>query len=281
MILATGANGMLGGYFPDDRVVKTDLPEMDVTDLEKVRAVIHEHRPTHVLHLAAWTDVDGAETHVDDVYRTNAIGTLHVATAANEVGAALTYISTTQVFDGTKDSPYTEFDATSAVNTYGRGKLEGERIVRELCPKHFIFRAGWMMGGGVKDHKFVGKIYDLAKSRDSLTVVSDKRGSPTYARDLARAVLEHIESRVYGTFHLVNGGGTCTRFEMAQEIARALGRDIQIDPVSSDQFPLPARRGDNESAINYKLDLMGRNPMPDWKTALHTYVREELIDCGR
>lgn len=281
MILATGANGMLGGYFPSDRVMKTDLPEMDVTDLEKVRAVIHEHRPQHVLHLAAWTDVDGAETHVDDVFRTNAIGTLHVATAANEVGAALTYISTTQVFDGTQNEPYTEFDEPRAVNTYGRGKLEGERIIRALCPQHYIFRAGWMMGGGLKDHKFVGKIYDLAKARDSLSVVSDKRGSPTYARDMASGILQHIETGIYGTFHMVNGGGTCTRYEMAQEIARTLDRDIPIEAISSDLFPLPARRGDNESALNYKLELMGRNSMPSWKEALHTYIREELIDCGR
>ncbi len=282
MILATGANGMLGSYFPDDAVLKTDLPEMDVTDLECVREMLHRHRPTHVLHLAAWTDVDGAESNVEACYRTNVIGTLHVASVAKEIGAVLTYISTTQVFSGDKEGPYTEFDAVDPVNTYGASKAEGERIVREICDRHYIFRAGWMLGGGLKDHKFVGKMFDLMKTRDHLMAVDDKIGSPTYAKELAAGILSHIKTGLFGTYHMVNGGGVCSRHAMALEIARVLGRsDVVIDPVSSDRFPLPARRGANESASNYKLDLMRRNPMSSWKEALADYVRGELIASRR
>ncbi len=282
MILATGANGMLGSYFPDESVLKTDIPEMDVTDFDCVRDIFRRHRPGHVLHLAAWTDVDGAESHIEDCYRTNAVGTLHVAAAAKEVGAILTYISTTQIFNGKKDDPYTEFDETDPVNAYGASKAEGERIVREICDRHYIFRAGWMLGGGGKDHKFVGKMFDLMKTRDELIAVDDKTGSPTYARDLCEGILAHIETGLFGTYHMVNGGGVCTRYAMATEIAKILGRDdITISPVSSECFPLPAKRGNNESAVNYKLSLMGRNPMRPWREALSDYVRNELMTCGR
>ena len=281
MILATGANGMLGGYFPDT-VFKTDIPEMDVTNFDCVRDTFRQHRPEHVLHLAAWTDVDGAESHVEDCYRTNTIGTLHVATAAKQVGAILTYISTTQIFNGKKDDPYNEFDDTDPVNTYGASKAEGERIVREICSRHYIFRAGWMLGGGEKDHKFVGKMFDLMKQRDRLIAVNDKIGSPTYAKDLAAGILGHIETGLFGTYHMVNGGGSCSRHTMALEIAKVLGRDdIVIEPVSSDAFPLPAKRGANESAVNHKLNLMNRDPMRNWRGALADYVRNELVACGR
>lgn len=282
MILATGANGMLGTYFPDEKVIKTDIPEMDVTDLDLVRDLLHQHKPEHVLHLAAWTDVDGAESNAEECYRTNVIGTLHVAAVAKEIGAILTYISTTQIFDGKKKDPYTEFDALEPVNTYGASKAEGERIVREICDRHYIFRAGWMLGGGVKDHKFVGKMYDLMKTRDRLMAVSDKVGSPTYAKDLAASILSHIETGLFGTYHMVNGGGVCSRHTIALEIAEVLGKEeIVIDAVTSDRFPLPAARGDNESAINYKLDLMRRNPMRPWRDAVADYLRTEMIACGR
>ena len=280
MILATGAHGMLGGYFPGS-VIKTDLPDMDITNLDLVRSIFAQHSPKHVLHLAAWTDVDGAENQEDAVFRTNAIGTLHVATAAREIGAELTYISTTQVFDGTKTSPYTEFDPVCPVNVYAAGKCEGERIVRETTPRHYIFRAGWMMGGGAKDHKFVGKIFDLLKTRDHIMAVDDNQGSPTYAKDLAAGIMGFIGTGLYGTYHMVNGGGTCSRYEMALEIARVVGSDTRIEAVTSDRFPLPAPRGANEGAVNYKLDLMERNPMRDWKSALQSYVREELLSGAR
>ena len=277
LILATGAKGMLGSYldtvYAKDEVIVTDLPELDVRDREQVKAAVARCRPTHVLHLAADTDVDRCERNPDDAYLTNTIGTLNVALACQELDIVMTYVSTVGVFGGIdKAAAYTEYDAPSPVSVYGRTKLEGEHIVRDLLRRYFFVRAGWMMGGGPgKDHKFVGKLAGLIQSRDEVRAVNDKWGSPTYAKQFVFNLRILVESSCYGLYHCVNAG-ICNRYELAVEIARVLGRDTRVMPVGSAHFPLPAPRPRSEAARNYKMELLGLNKMTDWREALRDYL---------
>jgi len=277
MILATGAKGMLGPYLNEvyarDEIIATDLPELDVRDRDQVRAMIKRYHPAHVFHLAADTDVDGCEKDPDSAYRTNVLGTLNVALACQEFDVVMTYVSTVGVFGGIdKSELHTEYDTPSPVSVYGRTKLEGEHVVRNLLRRYFIVRAGWMMGGGpAKDHKFVGKLAHLIQTREEVMAVDDKWGTPTYAKQFAFNLRILVESGYYGLYHCVNAG-MCSRYEMAVEIARILGRETRVIPVSSAHFPLPAPRPRSEAARNYKMELLGLNKMTDWREALRDYL---------
>ena len=278
MILVTGANGMVGSYvkevFKDEELVLTDVPEMDVCDKKKVFALIGKHKPKVVLHLAAETDVDLCESEVDHAYRVNAMGVYNVALACQKYGAEMVYISTGGVFNGAAGQVHTEFDEPAPLNIYSKAKHAGEKIVASLLSRYYIFRAGWMIGGGPqKDKKFVGKIIELCKKRKSIDVVNDKFGSPTFARDLVAGIKVIIKTGNYGLYHLVNTG-VCNRYEIALEIVKLLNADVKVKPVSSDCFPLPAPRAASEAMRNYKLDLLGINPMSGWREALAKYVVE-------
>jgi len=231
-----------------------------------------------VLHLAAATDVDLCEQEPDLAFRTNAIGTQNVALAARDVGAILVYVSTAGVFGGEKATPYTEFDEPAPANVYGRSKLAGERIVQTLLDRFYIARAGWMVGGGPKDKKFVGKLLQIMESGETrLRAVDDKFGTPTFARDLATGILGLLETSHFGLYHLVNGGGACSRYDVAVALRTMLGRDdVTVEPVSSAYFPLPAPRARSEAMVNYKLQLLGLDRQRHWRDALEAYVRSEL-----
>lgn len=277
LILATGAKGMLGSYlhsvYTSDEIVVTDLSDLDVRDRDQVRAAIERNRPTHVFHLAADTDVDRCEKDPDNAYVTNVLGTLNVALACQEYDVVMTYISTVGVFGGIdKAEAYTEYDIPSPVSVYGRTKLEGEHVVRDLLRRYFIVRAGWMMGGGPgKDRKFVGRLAALIQTRDEVMAVNDKWGSPTYAKQFVFNLRVLVESGYYGLYHCVNSG-MCSRYELALEIARILSPQTRVTSVSSASFPLPAPRPRSEAARNYKMDLLGLNKMTDWRGALRDYL---------
>ncbi len=276
-VLATGAKGMLGGYlhtaFTDDEIVVTDIDVLDIRDRRHVEAAIEQHRPTHVFHFAAETDVDRCEKDPDHAYRTNVMGALNVALACQKADLVMLYVSTVGVFGGIdKADPYTEYDMPSPVSVYGRTKLEGEHVVRDLLHRYFVVRAGWMMGGGPeKDHKFVGKVAQAILTRDEIMAVDDKFGTPTYAKEFVANLRLLVESGLYGLYHCVNRG-MCSRYEMAVEMTRILGRTTRVVPVSSAHFPLPAPRPRSEAARNYKLDLLGMNKMTDWREALRDYL---------
>ena len=161
-------------------VLATDIEEMDVRDRDLVLDTVADARPAVVFHLAALTEVDDCERDPDGSFLTNTIGTQNIALACQAYDAAMVYISTNSVFDGRKCEPYTEFDSPNPQSWYSRSKYQGELIVEKLLDKYYIARAGWMFGGGSEDKNFVAKIIDLARSRDKLTVVDDKFGSPTY-----------------------------------------------------------------------------------------------------
>jgi dTDP-4-dehydrorhamnose reductase len=247
---------------------------MDIRSREQVMATVRKVKPSLVIHLAAETDVDRCEREPDHAFRSNMVGTLNVALACQKHNVDLVYVSTAGLFDGNKPDAYTELDKPAPVNVYARAKLEGEVIVQTLHPRHYIVRAGWMFGGRHRDKKFVGKIASRClEEGDSAEIhaVNDKKGSPTYAKDLLAGIRRLTETGVYGLYHLVNEG-SATRYEVAVEIASILQTGTRVSTASSDSFVLPAARPNSEVARNYKLDLMGLNTMQPWQDAMREYL---------
>lgn len=284
MILVTGADGMTGSHLLDvyreDELYRTDITQapgnhqMDVRSLDQVMKTVREVRPKLMIHLAAETDVDRCEREPDHAFRSNMVGTLNVTLACQKYNVDLVYISTAGLFDGSKPDAYTEFDKPAPVNVYARAKLEGEAIVQSLHPRHYIVRAGWMFGGRHRDKKFVGKVVarclELGDAGE-VRAVSDKRGSPTYAKDLLAGIRRLTKTGIYGLYHLVNSG-CATRYDVAVEIASILQTGTPVSKALSDAFVLPAARPDSEVARNYKLELMGLNGMQPWQDAMREYL---------
>ncbi len=277
---------MVGSYvrraFADHELVLTDVSEgwisVDVCDAIAVKRAIAEARPDVVLHLAAATDVDRCEREPDWAERTNAVGTQNVVRACETSAIPLVYVSTGAVFPGERTEPYTEVDTPAPSNVYARSKHAGEQIVDAL-PRHYIVRAGWMFGGASRDVKFVGKIARLIQGGQTrLEAVDDLVGSPTYALDLLLGIHRLMQTGAYGVYHLANAG-SCTRYACALAIRDTLERpDVEIAPVSSDRFPLPAPRR-SEALGSVKLEPLGLAMRP-WREALREYLLTELAAVG-
>jgi len=291
-ILVTGATGVVGSYVREvfdgidlaltDIEIEGNLLHLDVRDPEAVMQTMQEISPDVVLHLAAATDVDRCEQEPDWAYHTNTIGTQNVALACQASGSVMVCISTAAVFWGDKPEPYTEFDAPCPMNIYGDSKLRGEQTMVSLLQRYYIVRAGWMIGGGEKDKKFVGKIVrKILEGGSRLRVVDDKFGSPVYARDLLQGIRRLLNTDYYGLYHIVNTG-MASRYQIALAVRDILARpDVEIEPVSSAFFPLPAPRGRSEAMRNYKLDLLGLNWMRPWQAALREYLETESLPAMR
>lgn len=285
-ILVTGAGGMVGSYaqrvFAGAELILTDVAEgcvpLDIRDPAAVMRAVVAERPDLVLHLAAATDVDRCEQEPDWAYHVNAIGTQNVALACQELDVPMVYVSTAAVFSGEKPEPYHEFDEPSPVNVYGDSKLAGERIVSSLLRRYYIVRSSWMIGGGERDKKFVGKVARLLiDGPRPLPAVNDTRGNPTYAKDLLGGIRALIETDYYGLYHMANAGHA-SRYDIALVLREALQRpEVEIHAVSSERFPLPAPRPRSEAVRNLKLELLGLSPMRPWRQALEDYVRAELV----
>ena len=300
-VLITGCGGMLGSaVYPafvraGHAVVATDLAPrqaeglpmgcLDVRDYGAVADAVGQHQPELILHLAAETDLERCETDPDHAWTTNALGTHNVALVAGASDIPLVYISTAGVFDGQiTDRPYTEFDNPRPINAYGASKFEGERIVRELVRAHYIVRAGWMIGGHERDHKFVAKI--IAQVRSGATViraVADKFGTPTYTEDFASNLLALVETPYTGLYHMTcEGAGS--RLDVAREILDFFNRDeVELIAVDSSYFEAEyfAPRPVSEMMRNYKLQLRGLNQMRPWRDALHAYLLRSSMEIGR
>ena len=191
----------------DIRFIGPNMKRLDVRSLDSMMKVAKSFKPTILMHLAAETDLEVCERRVDYAYGTNFVGTQNACAVARERSIPLVYISTAGVFDGKKEEPYTEFDRPNPINVYGASKLQGERIVRQTMPDHFIVRAGWMVGGGERDKKFVFKILrQLDKGTKTLHAVNDKRGTPTYAPAFSKVLEKLVKTKYYGTYHLACKG---------------------------------------------------------------------------
>lgn len=241
----------------------------DVTSLEDVRKTISDLKPDWILHTAAFTQVEEAETNPVEAYRVNALGTRNLAAAAVENGSRLVYYSTDYVFDGTQKRAYREWDPANPLSEYGRSKLAGEFFVRSLCPPHLIVRTSWLFGS--KGSHFVEKILTGAEGKETLDVVSDQQGSPTFAGDLAYMTLCLVEGEKTGTYHVTNSGD-CSWHEFACEIVSLSGLGVQVNPIESAAYPARARRPANSVLENYVLKLEGVPLLRSWQSALAAFL---------
>jgi dTDP-4-dehydrorhamnose reductase len=269
-VLITGGQGQLAralvrrasGY----TVVAAGREALDVADLS-VRDLIAAARPDAVINAAAMTNVDGCETDPDAAFRVNALGARNVALGAAAAGAALVQLSTDYVFDGTKATPYWEFDQSAPLNVYGASKLAGEALVAAVHPRLYVVRTAWLYGLG--GSHFVSRILRLADERPRLEVVDTEVGSPTFCDDLADGLLALLQTGAYGTYHLTNEGA-CSRFEFAQAILEEHGRpDYPIAPIAS--FPRAARPPAHAPLRNFAAAQLGIR-LPPWRDGLRRYV---------
>lgn len=291
--LVTGACGMLGTELcrqlagAGHQVIRVDVNaaedpavlKTDIRDHDAIARLMSQAAPGVIYHLAAETNVDLCEENPDHAFRTNALGTEHLAIASARGDIPLVYISTAAVFDGSKGSPYTEFDAPNPINVYGKSKRAGEEAVQRLAGRHFIFRAGWMVGGWEIDKKFVYKIVQQVLSgKRVIQAVDDKFGSPTFTDDFSRNLLSVVRTGRYGLYHLA-GKGSGSRYDIARRIVSEMrgGRAVKVMPIPSSAFPLPAPRPAWEALRNYKLDLLDLNRMLPWQENLRRYLRNNLI----
>jgi dTDP-4-dehydrorhamnose reductase len=271
-ILVCGAGGMLGRDLvkacaaAGHEVTALARPDVDVTDPEAVRSAIAHAGPDAVINCAAWTDVDGAEQHEEIARRVNGEGAGNVAAAAASAGASVLYVSSDYVFDGTKREPYVESDPTNPLSAYGRSKLAGEQATAEANPRHLIVRSSWLFGshGG----NFVATMLRLGAERDELRVVDDQVGCPTWTGHLAEGLAALATGDAYGIHHLA-GAGDCSWCAFAREIFRHAGVDCEVQPITTDEYPLPATR----PAYSVLRSTRGL-ALPPWQKGLEGYLAE-------
>lgn len=285
-ILVTGAKGQLGhdvvseakkrGYDP----VGVDVAEMDITDREQVEEVISRGDYDVVVHCAAWTAVDkGEEPELfETVEAVNVLGTKYIADVCRQLDIPLMYFSTDYVFDGQGTRPWKEDDEKNPLNVYGLTKSEGEDFVMEN-PKNWILRISWVFGASGQN--FIRTMVRLGKERDTLTVVDDQIGLPTYTLDLAKLVVDMIETDKYGTYNVCNSGDDyISWYDFAKEIFNQAGmKKVKVVPVGSDQYPAKAKRPTNSRLDLTKLKEAGFTPLPDWKDATSRYL-DTLREAG-
>jgi dTDP-4-dehydrorhamnose reductase len=259
------------------------LKPCDFRDFAQYEAAVTAFKPDVLIHLGAHTDLEYCEREPDDAYRTNTLAVEHACTIANALGIPLAFISTAGIFDGEK-SLYDDWDQPNPLGVYERSKYMAEIYVQRTVARHFIFRAGWMMGGGpAKDKKFIAKMFkQIEAGATTLNVVDDKLGTPTYTIDFARNMEAMLRTQFYGLYNQVCGGET-GRLEVASELVRLLGLEdkIRVEPVHSDFFAKDyfAPRPPCERLVNYKLDLRGMNLMRDWRVSLQEYLRDYYADA--
>ena len=273
-ILVTGVKGQLGHDVVNEMVkrglepVGVDLEEMDITDAGACRRVITESKVDAVIHCAAYTAVDAAEDNVDVCRKVNADGTRNIAEVCRDLDIKMMYISTDYVFDGQGTRPWEPDDERHPLNVYGQTKYEGE-----LVKKFFIVRIAWVFG--VNGKNFIKTMLRIGKERGAATVVDDQIGSPTYTYDLARLLVDMIQTEKYGRYHATNEG-LCSWYEFACEIFRQAGMDeVKVTPVPTSGYPASkAKRPMNSRISKEKLTENGFERLPDWKDAVGRYLKE-------
>ncbi len=267
-VLVTGAKGMLGkdlcpiledsGY----EVVETDIDTMDITDIFSVNSSIEKHKPDVVIHCAAYTNVDGAESDKDTAEKINVTGTENLAKICAKNDVELVYISTDYVFDGNKSEAYLPYDEPNPLNVYGLTKLKGEQAVQKYCEKYYIVRTSWLYG--IHGKNFVETMISLAQTKKELKVVDDQIGCPTWTVELANAILKILDEYEYGIYHAC-GSGKTSWYGFAKKIFELEGLEVNLTPCITDEFPRPAKRPKYSVMDNGKLCRR-------WETALKDYL---------
>ena len=274
-VLVTGANGQMG--YDVVKVLQArgidclgaDIQGFDITDPNATSRFIRSYCPDAMIHCAAYTDVDKAEDEPERCYAINVTGTKNIADACREVGAKLMYISTDYIFPGTGNAPYEVDSPAGPLSVYGKTKLLGEQAVQRLVEKRFVVRTSWAFGKN--GDNFVKTMLCLAKERDTINVVCDQFGSPTYTVDLAPLLCDIIATDRYGTYHATNED-YCSWADFAMEIIRLAGFRTAVNPISSEQYPTKAKRPKNSRLSKARLDASHFGRLPDLKDALERYL---------
>ena len=274
-ILLLGAKGQLGVDLVsvlggDHDLTAWDVDELDITDLDAVVGAARAIKPDLILNAAAYTDVDGCESHEELAYRVNALGPRNLAIGAMETGAGILHISTDFVFDGEKKTPYLEFDETNPQSVYGKTKLAGEQAVREITPRHYILRTAWLYGPHGRN--FVKTMLRLASERDSVSVVADQVGTPTATADLIDAIRAVMGSGAYGTYH-ATCEGACSWYDFAAAIFRHAGVSTKVEPITTEALGRPAKRPAYSVLDNFMLRHQRGVTLRDWESALCAYMK--------
>jgi len=272
-----GASGLLGQALAQElsteQLTALSSKDADLRDRARVRDVILESRPNWILLSAAYTDVDGCESNRDLAFAVNCEGAINVAEAAREAGSRLLLLSTDYVFDGGKRSPYEISDARNPTSVYGESKACAEERLLEILPEVCIARTSWLFGHGGKC--FPATILKLASTRPEISVVNDQRGSPTFTRDLASVLAHLCRADAHGIVHITNSGD-CTWYDFATEIVRTSGLPTKVKPVTTAEFPRPARRPAYSVLSPASLHAYNIH-MPDWRDALRRYLETSPI----
>jgi len=267
------------GIADDSAVTKAPYVQLDITDKDAVRSTIEEMHPDAIIHCAAWTAVDAAEDEEnrEKVYAINALGTQYIAEAARAVDAKMLYLSTDYVFDGKGTRPWEPDDKCYApLNVYGQSKLDGELAVAGTLDKYFIVRIAWVFGLNGKN--FIKTMINVGKTHDTVRVVNDQIGTPTYTLDLARLLIDMIETEKYGYYHATNEGGYISWYDFCCEFYRQYGLSTEVIPVTTEEYGLNnAVRPFNSRLDKSKLIEAGFTPLPTWQDAVSRYLKEAAL----
>ena len=277
IVLVTGVKGQLGHDVMNELALRgiegigVDVEEMDITDRTACETVIFQEKPDAVIHCAAYTAVDAAEDNLELCRKINAEGTRNIARVCKAMDIKMMYISTDYVFNGGGQRPWEPDDHREPLNVYGLTKYEGEIAVEQNIQKYFIVRIAWVFG--VNGKNFIKTMLRLGKEKGAVSVVDDQIGSPTYTYDLARLLVDMIQTDKYGRYHATNEG-LCSWYEFACEIFRQAGMDeVKVTPVDSDGFPAKAKRPSNSRMSKEKLTENGFERLPSWQNALERYLK--------
>ncbi|QWG53188.1 dTDP-4-dehydrorhamnose reductase [Bacillus mycoides] len=275
-VLVTGAKGQLGQDIvklleeQTWKVFAFGREELNITDEKQVNEKVLLIQPDIIIHTAAYTQVDQAESDEETAFKVNAEGTKYLAQAAEAVEAKFCYVSTDYVFDGTKNEPYKVDDQTNPQTVYGRSKLAGEQYTQEYCSKNYIVRTSWVFG--LYGNNFVKTMLRLAEEKKELGIVHDQVGSPTYTTDLARFIINLVQTDKYGIYHGSNSG-VCSWYEFAKEIFEQSNIEIMVNPLTTEDFPRPAARPKYSVLDKGMIEESGFEPFQDWKKALKDFLK--------
>ena len=284
VVLVTGANGQLGqsiqfiaNQYPNIQFIYTDYQELDITNFESCHTVFAKYKPQFCINTAAYTAVDKAESEAEKAHLINVIGPENLAKVCKEYNTILLHISTDFIFDGTSTQPYLETDIPNPKSVYGQTKLDGELAVQKNWEKHFIIRTSWVYSQFANN--FMKTMLRLASERDSLSVVNDQIGTPTYAVDLAEVLMNIIQSSItnkpspFGIYNFSNEG-VCSWYDFAAAIFHQKGISIDLQPIPTSAYPTPAKRPSYSVLDKSKIKNTFNLKINDWKTSLNSCLNQ-------
>ena len=277
MILITGANGQLGydfqRLFKKENIdfIATDVNDLDITDINKIREFVKDKNIDMIINCAAYNNVDKAEDEVEICTKLNTQAPYELSIVASEIGADFVTYSTDFVFDGAKNSPYTEEDTPNPLSVYGKTKLEGERKVLTSYDRSFVIRTSWVFG--VANNNFNKQVMNWSKSKDILSIVDDQVSSPTYSKDLAYYSWELIKTKKYGLYHLSNGG-EASKYDQAKYVLDKINWCGTLNPAKTSDFNLKAKRAPYTKLDSSKIEKIINKKIPNWKEGIDRFLAE-------